>query len=898
MASGSRPDVAHRLDRWYLTVSAVERQVHGYRQGHQLLAASIPLPKSEQSVVTQLSDVAGPLRPRERFEPYLTAYPLPSGERFVLARTWQDLTVTRAGCVRTLSLVIPMDEWVRADSLSAYLDQLRLDRLPDARDATRVVVQDTGIEPLPSMPSFNGSELLEALFLEEARPVVVLDALEPELVATRLLTALWPSLRRKFAVSTFARSPRKVGGRDFDLVFAPKDARSRFADWNGRRVDGRSVQDGRHRWTRAIVARVFDQPYPRLLTVSETGLVDGSEAGQDDAAALRIALLWDELATKIRNTPTAALGLMDIVNSGKVRDALAVKTIEPSLVEAANRVSTTFADDDAWSFFGAISRKLQGRSMPAGRAAVADAVERLAARAPEGAVWLLSQEDSRGALTELVPRIALGLSRNFTDRSRSALREAAPAVLGRLLAQGDSLAGHVAEDRTLVERLSQVIPALDDETLDAVGQSLLPRLIEDWQFPAAEPLIRRLDAPRLALELRHLGLANDFAGTTLSGLVLDRALSACSKEDVRSTLVALAPTSRRNELIARTLAPGAEDARWLYGLDAEFLDRNSSTAMLLGLLGRADDRQFAAIIRDRRVGAHALSVLESGAPELLLRVLSGDALPVDTFARVLPQVLKSLEGKARLKLAEHALHRCLRDRIGGDEIDFIASLLSAVGDGLDGAWFARTSLGRNVDGATASRNMVALSRATSPARLQAARAIEEIARMLVQRPDLQLDTAAVEACAALMTYSEKVAPKAHLLAAGLLMPVLLKSRDRPVSPMIVATFPSVYRELARADEVADLFKFITFFDWDRCKAARHELVDAFMSSSWPPSDLALIACRTNEVSKILRRVGRRYGGNDYLQRITLEMERLPKECKYMIEDESISVRQNLTSDNY
>nr|WP_056213067.1 hypothetical protein [Methylobacterium sp. Leaf94] len=395
-------------------MSAVERQLHGYQQGHQLLAASMPLPKAEQSVVNQLSDVAGPLRPRERFEPYLTAYPLPGGKRYVLARTWQDLTVARAGCVRTLSLVIPMDEWVEADGLSAYPDQLRLDRLPEPRDATQVVVRDTGTEPLPPAPPFNGSELLEALFLEDVRPVVMLDALEPELVATRLLTALWPSLRRRFAVSTFARSPRKVGGRDFDLVFAPKDARSRFSDWNGRRVDGRSVQDARHRWTGAIVARVFDQPHPRLLTVPETGLVGGNDANQDDAAALRIALLWGELATKIHNTPTAALGLLDIVNSGRVRDAHAVEAIEPSLVEAANRASTTFADDDAWGFLGAIYRKLQGRSMPAGSAAVADAVERLAARAPEGAVLLLSQEDPRGALTELVPRIASGLGSNFT----------------------------------------------------------------------------------------------------------------------------------------------------------------------------------------------------------------------------------------------------------------------------------------------------------------------------------------------------------------------------------------------------------------------------------------------------------------------------------------------------
>lgn len=878
-------------------MSSVERQVHGYRQGHQLLAASMLLPKTEQSVVNQLSDVAGPLGPRERFEPYLTAYPLPSGKRFVLARTWQDLTVARAGCVRTLSLVIPIDEWVEADCLSGYLNQLWLDRLPDVRDATQVVVRDTGTEPLPPAPPFNGSELVEALFLEDARPVVMLDALEPELVATRLLTALWPSLRGRFAVSTFARSPRKLGGRDFDLVFAPKDARSRFADWNGRRVDGRSVQEGRHRWTGTIVARVFEQPHPRLLTVSETELVCGNEASQDDAAALRIALLWEELATKIHNTPTAALGLLDIVNSGKVRDALAVKAIEPSLVEAANRASTTFADDDAWSFLSAISRKLQGRPMWAGRAAVADAIERLAARAPEGAVSLLSQEDPRGALSDLVPRIAWGLSRNFTDRTESALRAAAPAVLGRLLAQGDPLAGHVADDRPLVERLGQILPALDDETLDAVGQSLLPRLIEDWQIPAAEPLIRRLDAARLASELRHLGQANDFAGARLSVFVLDMALSAGTKEDVRSTLVTLSPTSRRNEMIARTLVPCAEDALWLHGLDAELLDRGSATAMLLDLLSRADDWQFAAILRDKLVGAHALSVMESDAPKLLLRAMSGDALTVDIFVRLLPRVLIYIQGEARLKLAEHGLHRCLRDRFGGDEIDLIASLLSAVGDALDAAWFARTGLGRNVDGATASRNMVALMRATQSARLRAAWAIEDIARMLVQRPNIDLDMAAVEACAALMLYAEEVAPKAHLLAAGLLMPVLLRSRDRPVSPMIVAAFPAVHRELARVDEVSDLFKFITFFDWDRCKAARHELVDAFMSSSWRPSDLALTACRTKEVSKILRRVGKQPTGGNYLSRIIFEIEILPKECRSMVKSVLVGISHNTIPDS-
>jgi hypothetical protein len=76
--------------------------------------------------------------------------------------------------------------------------------------------------------------------------------------------------------------------------------------------------------------------------------------------------------------------------------------------------------------------------------------------------------------------------------------------------------------------------------------------------------------------------------------------------------------------------------------------------------------------------------------------------------------------------------------------------------------------------------------------------------------------------------------------------------------MIAAAFPPLYRELAKADDLPELFKFIPFLDWDRCKAARHELVDAFMSSTWPPSDLALTACRANDVGKILRRAAKRY----------------------------------------
>ena len=227
----------------------VQVQIHGYRKGHQLLASSIILPKGDQTVVDRLSDVAGPLRPKEQFKPYLAAYPLPSGNHYVVARTWQDLTVPRAGCVLTKSVLIDAQLWSAKAPLLSILQLLDPNVLPNEAQATGMELPDQGNTRLPPAHDFSGGELLEALFLEDAKPVVVFDAPDPELIALRLLITLWPDIRRKFSLSTFALSPRKIGGRDLDLVFAPSNAKAKFSDWSGRRVDGRLPQSDRHRWT-------------------------------------------------------------------------------------------------------------------------------------------------------------------------------------------------------------------------------------------------------------------------------------------------------------------------------------------------------------------------------------------------------------------------------------------------------------------------------------------------------------------------------------------------------------------------------------------------------------------------------------------------------------------------
>jgi len=851
------------------------------------------LSKNDQSTIDRLSDVAGPLRPRERFEPYLTGYPLPSGMHYVLARTWQDLTVNRAGCVRTISLIIPTADWAAAQSLLPFLDLLDFDRLPEDMDATGVTLQPTSLKVLPPTTDFNGNELLEALFLEDQRPVVVFDAVSPEFVAMRLLTSLWPSMRRHFAMSTFALSPRKVGGRDFNLVFAPKDARSKFSDWNGRRIDGRSSPDVRHRWTKTISSRVFEAPHPRLLSSGEEGLVVEEADTSDHVAALRIALLWDELLTKLETMPTAALGLLDIANSGKVRGSVALEVLEPSLVDAIRRAPSALPQDEAWNFLSAIARKMHGRSISRGTVEVGLAVAELARRAPEGAMTLLSHPDDQGVVKRLAPIIADVIGDSFNDRAEQALFSAPPEVLGSLVAESARLAEKVANNRLLIDRFGDILPHFDTSLAAAVSRELLPHLVLDWQLPAARPLLKNLDGEQLGVEVQHLGSVNDFAATNIADLCLRHASEIGAKRPVLSALASLSGSKRRDGLLAHALDPSVEDVVWL--LRNSGLSSADSAKLFAGLMKRADDRQLEAILADSEIGEYAITVAELTAPDLLSRIIFIDTISLEMFVRVVGNVFIGANAYDKASISKRALQRCFGQHFDGDEIAFISKMLGGLGEQLDSRWVARLGFSHEVHASIASRNMVAIHNAPCSTRVQFVSSIDAVAQFLHDRRYFDLNEAAAGAFANLLLDAERIAPHAALYAAGLLLPMLMQQRKDPVSLIIVAAFPLLYKELAKKDDVPDLLKFVPFLTWDRCKAARQELVSAFMSSSWAPSHLALTACRCSDVSRILRKTAKAYDGEAYLNSIAADLSNVPNECRQSIEKTITSIRSDWAS---
>lgn len=851
--------------------TTITSQLHGYEHGHHLLNSSAKISKADQAIIDRISDVAGPLRPGETFSPYLTGYPLPSGDSYVLARTWQDLSVPRAGCVRTLSLVIPIDAWAASASLRDYLRILDPGVMPTAA-VTTTHREKSENEPLPPAPSFAANELIEAMFLEEAKPIVMLDTPDPELIAIRLLAALWPGMRRRFAVSTFALSPRKIEGRSFDLVFAPKDARSRFANWDGRRIDGRTSASTRHRWTQAIADRVFVEPHPTLLSEEEIRLIGARDSS--GSAALRIALLWEELKANLQRSPSAALGLLDIANSRPQADPGIVAALQPAIARAAHIAAETYPSEEAWEFIGALAKKTFGSAFANALPSIADAAGDLAAKSPIPAVAFIEQFSLHDAISAILPQIASGLEKDFRSETENALSQTEASVLWRLLGSSPELMQAAANSVSLIARIGETLPQLPTDALREMKAALLPLLVHDSQLPAFAPLSKSLTTDELLKEVSHLADVNDLAAETFLPLLSTRARELKATPVLRNALAARKMSSGRDALIAAILTPTTEDIDWL--LRQRSVTSAFRCKQLLTLLRKASSDTIESIFSDDELARLALDILPDDATDVFLRATLEVTLPLSKHLTVVSRVLPLLPDRQRIDISWRTLERCLSEHFAGDEASTIIFFLNTLGNQVDGKRLARFGLRRELDPDLLSRNLIAFDSASDDVRTRALQAIDDIASSLAQHYVLNLDLLASLACARLFSDAKTIDWRAHLSASAHLLPALLRSGHSPVSAIVTATFPAVYRELAKEDEVPDLLRFIPFFDWDRCKSARRELVDTFLRSRvWSPADFALAGLYSDDLPRFLRRMAKADDGGRYIARIEGDLHSLP-----------------------
>lgn len=140
--------------------------------------------------------------------------------------------------------------------------------------------------------------------------------------------------------------------------------------------------------------------------------------------------------------------------------------------------------------------------------------------------------------------------------------------------------------------------------------------------------------------------------------------------------------------------------------------------------------------------------------------------------------------------------------------------------------------------------------------------------------------------AALLDRAKSVAPSIYLKTSVEVLPIALKRVRDPASPLVTASFPVIYKQLIDFEKAHDLrlplmfVPFALFLDLDRPKTDRNELVDAFMDSRWPPSDLWIAAQKAGIAQKVLKRVASARGGSRYLDRMARDADRLrPNQAK-------------------
>lgn len=193
--------------------------LHGYRDGHRLLASSYPLSKESERTMLALSDLSGHSI-RKGFEEYITGFPLKGDGFFVLAKTWYASEMPRPGCVWTHSILIDFPTLATINNLESLYQLF-------TRPLEYENFDNYGIPLFSHETEFGANiifndeirSLLKGLYELPSSPIIVISSSSrsyEDLIAA-IWSQQWPKLRRNFTFCTGAIAPRKLGENLFDI---------------------------------------------------------------------------------------------------------------------------------------------------------------------------------------------------------------------------------------------------------------------------------------------------------------------------------------------------------------------------------------------------------------------------------------------------------------------------------------------------------------------------------------------------------------------------------------------------------------------------------------------------------------------------------------------------------
>ena len=205
----------------------IQQALFGYRDGHNLVASSIPLPTRERLLLAKVTDSSGPEN-LPGFESPITGLPIPDFG-YALFCTWNAPEMPRPGCVWSHVLLIKFADLDQIQDLSTLRSLFA--RPCSGFDASSYSRSLT-IDPLAKSKSLTSDWdslakkaqiVLQLLYEHPKVDGVVLDESSSgwDDAIFAVWSQQWKSLRRGFGFATASLGDRRVGGVQCAIQIAP-----------------------------------------------------------------------------------------------------------------------------------------------------------------------------------------------------------------------------------------------------------------------------------------------------------------------------------------------------------------------------------------------------------------------------------------------------------------------------------------------------------------------------------------------------------------------------------------------------------------------------------------------------------------------------------------------------
>jgi hypothetical protein len=315
----------------------VHQALHGYADGHRLIASSVALPTRDAKTMLMMSDASGPGSFIDDCG-YLTGYPLSESGYFAIGRTWDAPEMSRPGCVWTHTILIAFADLPALGSARALLPLFS--RPGDPKDEYSVPLD--AVQSVPSeLPPSESDELKSLLFALYAFPrqQVIASSIpdsKRDAIALAIWDQQWPRLRRSFRFCTQSFADRSSEGAQFDLQFTPADKSARVQFKNPVDADRVKIEDTE--WLRSAAADIAAGSGSDLRRfLKEAG---GDASGREAFAPLS---QFYSLSQKFSSDPDA-LGQAITIVEGAFSPSQGRAT-RASIVRAAAARPDTLTDD-------------------------------------------------------------------------------------------------------------------------------------------------------------------------------------------------------------------------------------------------------------------------------------------------------------------------------------------------------------------------------------------------------------------------------------------------------------------------------------------------------------------------------------------------------------------------